>query len=605
VLSDAWFPGWRAWVEVAGAQRGRAAAAGDGDGDEVPVYRANGMLRAVPVPPGRSTVRLRYFPMSVKVGLYGSFLGAVLLLLAAAYALWDRFVRVDHSDELSRVAVNSAGPMAAALLNKVLDFAFAMLALRILGPADAGKYYLAVNIIGFADIFTNFGLNLLTAREVARRPADGPRYLSHTAALRLVLWLVALPGLAGYVWLRQATGSPLAPDTVLAIALLAGALVPGNLNAALSSLFQAHERMVLPAGVTIVSTLVKVAAGALVLLAGFGFVGLAGVAIATNWVTFLVLAGLALREGYGLARGLSGRFLWAMVGISLPLMLNHLLQTVFFKVDVLLLNQLVPNGDIVVGWYSAAYKWVDALLIIPSYFTLALFPLLSRRAADDPEGFRRAYGLALRWLLSLALPIAVTTTFLAPMLVQLLAGSEYLPQGAQALQVMIWFLPLSFANGLTQYVLIAMDRQRWVTISFAIAVTFNLVANYVVIPGHTFGGLTIPAFTFLGAAVVTILSEVVLLLPFRRGLRDLAMPPLLATLWRPAMATSLLALALGGLATAGVPEPIAILAAAPLYPLGIWAVGGITDEDRALAARLLRRSGSAPAPAPGTATSRT
>ena len=73
-------------------------------------------------------------------------------------------------------------------------------------------------------------------------------------------------------------------------------------------------------------------------------------------------------------------------------MLNHLLQTVFFKIDVLLLDQM--RGETVVGWYSTAYKWIDALLIIPAYFTMALFPLMSRRAEDDRAGLARAYGTA-------------------------------------------------------------------------------------------------------------------------------------------------------------------------------------------------------------------
>ena len=72
VLAEAWFPGWRAWV-VEGGLSGFGGGAAE---VEVPVYRADGMLRAVPVPAGRSTVRLEYSPTSLRVGAYASFLGA-------------------------------------------------------------------------------------------------------------------------------------------------------------------------------------------------------------------------------------------------------------------------------------------------------------------------------------------------------------------------------------------------------------------------------------------------------------------------------------------------------------------------------------------------
>jgi len=37
------------------------------------------------------------------------------------------------------------------------------------------------------------------------------------------------------------------------------------------------------------------------------------------------------------------------------------------------------RGEREVGWYSAAYKYLDGLNVIPAYFSLALFPLMTLR----------------------------------------------------------------------------------------------------------------------------------------------------------------------------------------------------------------------------------
>jgi O-antigen/teichoic acid export membrane protein len=319
--------------------------------------------------------------------------------------------------------------------------------------------------------------------------------------------------------------------------------------------------------------------GAMVLLAGFGFVGLAGVSVVVNWVTFGVLGFLLVREGVRPAIKWRPSEMRAMAGVSLPFMLNHLLATVFFKIDVLLLSQL--QGNVVVGHYQSAYKWVDALLIIPSYLTMALFPSMSRQALDDRDALRRAYVRAVRWLISMALPISLATTFLATPLIRILGGAEYLPAGATALSIMIWFLPLSFANGIAQYVLLALDRQRLVTPSFVVAVAFNILANLWAIPRH---GLS-------GAAAVTILSEVALLIPFSYGLRDLGMPPLLATIWRPALAASVMGLVLTAALNVGAPQFLAAALAGGLYVLVLGRIGGIAPEDRQLFRRLIGRTG--------------
>lgn len=64
-LSDTFYPGWRAYV----------------DGVDAPIYRANFVFRAVPVPTGEHTVRFVYDPLSWKIGLYLSGAGLVLLFL--------------------------------------------------------------------------------------------------------------------------------------------------------------------------------------------------------------------------------------------------------------------------------------------------------------------------------------------------------------------------------------------------------------------------------------------------------------------------------------------------------------------------------------------
>ena len=582
VLGDAWFPGWKATVEVAGAGGLRQTV-------EVPVYRADGMLRAVPVPPGYSVVRLAYRPVSIKAGIYGSFLGLMLFILAAAYAIGGRFLRLGQTDELRRAAQNSVLPFAANLLGKLIQFGFAMLMLRVISPAEAGRYTVAVTLIGLTDILANFGLSVWATREAAQRPAEQDRILGQSLFLRLLLWTGAVGLLWAYVVFR--TGAPtggLSADTRLAILLLALGLLPSQLSAALSSIYQAREQLVLPALVSLATTLVNVSAGAALLLAGYGIAGVAAASIVSNLVTLGVFVALGRRAG------IRPRWRGAWLGLGLilaacwPLMLNSLLQTLFFKMDVLLLQGLLPrDGDTMVGWYQAAYKWIDALLIISPSIVMALFPLLSRRAAGDRAGLARAYATTLRWLLMAALPISLATSSLAEPLIGLLAGAQYLPEGANALKLMVWFLPLSFANGLAQYVLIALGRQRWITMSFVLAAAFNLTANWLVIPGHQFGTLTIPAYTYVGAAVVTILSELILWLPFSRGLRDLDVPPLLVLLWRPAMATALAALTVTGARGLGLPAIAATALALGVYALLLVRLGGFGAEDRALVRRVL------------------
>jgi hypothetical protein len=68
VVSEAYYPGWRATV----------------DGAEVPLHRANLMMRAVELPAGRHEIRLEFRPASVRIGAWISVAGLAALLVTGA-----------------------------------------------------------------------------------------------------------------------------------------------------------------------------------------------------------------------------------------------------------------------------------------------------------------------------------------------------------------------------------------------------------------------------------------------------------------------------------------------------------------------------------------
>ena len=562
VLADVFFPGWTATI----------------DGEPAAVLRANGLFRAVQLPPGDHTVEFRYRPLSVRVGGLLSGISGLILLMLAGFIVFSSRARGQVVGTLStaqRIVRNSTFPMAASLLNKVVDLGFALITFRVLGAEGVGAYTFAGVLTTYFDIVVGWGLATLITRDVARDHGAAGRYLGNATALRLLLWL-------GAVAITAVLTGPLAStldidgQLALAIWLLVLGLLPGLLSGVLSALFMAHERMDLPAGVTVFSTISKVVLGLAVLLAGYGYVGLAAVSIVTNLVTLLVLAVL-----YGWLIGLprptlDARMVWLLVAASFPLMLNGLLNQLFFKIDVLLLKPLA--GDLALGWYSTAYKLIDGLQVIPASFVLALFPLLSRYAAEDRARLVRLTETGLKVLLALAFPIAVGTTLLAEPIILLMAGPSYLPESGWALQILIWYLPISFVNGLLQYVLIAVNRQRTLSVAFAAGVAFNVVANL----------LLIPTYGYLAAALVTVASEVVLLVPFlwvaRRSAGSLAV---VGVAWRPAAAAAIMALPVWILSAWST--PLAILAGAATYAAALLALRAITPEERAQLLNAIRR----------------
>jgi hypothetical protein len=106
VLTDPFYPGWRAYV----------------NGDETPILRADYLFRAVALPPGTHTVRFVFAPWSLERGITLSLAGvgvaasAVLVgvgspLLLGLYRRWRTRTRAaDTAERSSTASADGVGP---------------------------------------------------------------------------------------------------------------------------------------------------------------------------------------------------------------------------------------------------------------------------------------------------------------------------------------------------------------------------------------------------------------------------------------------------------------------------------------------------------------
>ena len=601
VLADAYAPGWSAYLRPFGG--------GEGDERALTIHRANSAFRAVYLPEGGQwTVRFTYSPMSFKIGLYVTFLTTMLSLFLLLWWAWGRYYRPGIMGNQARtIAKNSLVPMVLNLANRAVYFAFAMLYLRVLAPEGAGRYAWVISVYGIFEILSRYGLGTLLTREVAADKKQASRYLTNVLALRTLLWaasLILMALVVGGYWFEEAIGR----EELGAVAVFALVMLIANWSDAFSSLFNAFEKMEYPAGLGIAMALLQSTLGALALLLGWGIVGLAWVALAVNlvqlvWLTRLVRTALfrpAWMWDWPLQK-------W-MAAASGPLMINHLLATIFWRIDMWLLLPLA--GAASAGFYSAALKYVDGLNIIPSTFTLAVFPLMSRFARQEGASLARSYRLSVRLLLLISLPIALTVALLAHPLISLLGGASFANAAhtaaaaaapacrlaadlfgwedcaalgmrggsALALQVIIWSIPIGFVNSVTQYALIAADQQRYLTKAFIAGVAVNLLGNL----------LLIPSFGYIGAAVVTILSEICLLILFGRRVREqIGAIDWGDLIWRPALAAAAMGALALGLTSIGTSVWLTILPVWAVYAAVIALLGGFADRDLRVASSAL------------------
>jgi len=469
---------------------------------------------------------------------------------------------------LSRIVLrNSAWGLVAQVAIKVMSFAFSVLVIRKLG-ADAFGQYAAVGAFGAIFIFVaDLGLSPYLVRQFARWRSEpnGHELAQHlygvVVALRLLLSCLAAVLIILAAWLTQRPAVMIGAIALNAITLILYG-VQGTSEAALAG----FERFDYTAAAKIANQLVFLLCGGLALWLGFGYYGL----IIANLLGVVLLTYVCVRgvRALHLVRppGLSVDLWPTLLRASLPFGLIGFALGLSYKFDSVLLD--IFRSDAETGWYNAAYNLVFSVAVLSNVFNTALYPSLAREARTAPEKLPVVVERGLRYLMLLALPIAVGASILASQLVAFLFKSGYEP-AAPILQIIIWTVPLMFTSELLGYVVLIIDQERRAARSVLVSTGLNVGLNL----------LLVPRFGFYAAAVMTVITEAVLVAQHAWTLRDLMRQMnWLATVVRPLAAAVLMGI-VTLLLRAQAPLLVNIVLSAGTYGLGLVGLGVVGRDE--------------------------
>lgn len=394
--------------------------------------------------------------------------------------------------------------LAGDFTSRGLGYVTIILAARWLGSETFGRYTLAATFVGYFIVLAEFGLQNLLVREIARQPALSAKYVAAACVLGIVLATLShgaiISAAVAFGWPAEA-GITVA---VLGLALWANAFSTPCL-AALRGTMQLTEVALIngiTGGILLTATI-------WMLSQRYGMVGVAW-AMALAAGARLVLSVRLAQHGellHGVTSGLDWSLCRRLWQDALPFALTSIAVMIYFRVDIILLSVL--KGEATVGWYAAAYRILDAAMIIPGAIVAVLYPLLARLDASKAHRLRLRSQVA---LFLLSLPLAAAVTYFAGPLTLFLYGPEY-AVAAPVLQVLIWAIIPIFLNAALAYGLYAAGRSTLVSMVNWLNIPLNVGLNWALIP----------ALGMYGAALSTILCELFSLLCYTRashGIRE-------------------------------------------------------------------------------------
>ncbi len=395
------------------------------------------------------------------------------------------------------IARNTAFVTIGGLALKTVSFLFGVFVVRRLGDERFGQYSIVLAFVGLFQIFAELGISQYVMREIARDRSKAGQLFWDLVAVRLVLAAIGIATIT-----LAATGVGYSPGIVMGVFLYTWTFVLSAFTAPLETLLTAHERFDVVAPLTVLGQVSFVALGSLVLLLGWGFIALVGIGIVAMLPQLVVAALVVRRNGYIVSPPRVSPRSWpALVRSGLPFMFISLSLTVTFRFDTVVLSKLVSEQA--VGWYNAAYGLVKSLTFALSGFSVAMVPSLARTYVQDSRQVEVWYRHSVRIIALLGVPVAVGGMLIAEPLIEALYTSEFLPAAA-VFKIIVWDVPLLLFAGFCGNMTTVVGEERAAARIYATSAAANVVLNL----------LLIPVLGIIGAAIVTVVTDLVAAVPF-------------------------------------------------------------------------------------------
>lgn len=365
---------------------------------------------------------------------------------------------------------------------------FVLFVARGLGPRQFGVYALLLAIVEMLAVASGSGYADYLTREAGKDARVGWGLASQLIWLRLAC-VIPLAG-AGVGMLRVLGY----PRTVVAAALwLSFSLVPRSVSEAVQGVLRGLGRYVAYLVVELAFDLALMGGVVLLLIRGGGL----DLIIATEVIAAAVAAGMSmvflLRLRTNERIRLSAR---QLLENSAVFNIYALVVNLYDRIDVVLLSRLA--GDYATGIYSAAYRPLGAIQLVPYGVLYSLLPMMSRNAGGIEE--QRRLERAMGFLLSVAFLVVLATMVFAGPSLTLLLGARY-AEAAVALKILVWAVILRYVNYGLNVRLLAGGHERVFVVTSLVCLGVNFMGNLIFVP----------MYSWRAAAMLTIITELVLL----------------------------------------------------------------------------------------------
>lgn len=403
---------------------------------------------------------------------------------------------MEHSAH--RIARNSVFVLTAMVVDLFVGLIVVVLAANYLGVQGFGQYAF-IRAVGFVLIpLVTFGSQRILIREMSVDKEQAAALVASGLILNVLMAIVA-----GVIAALIAVAFQLVSKVAI-IALCLGMLseVLMVMIKTVNSVFIAYERMIYKCATSILARLLAILFVGIVIYCDLGFDNLFAALALANAMGLLFAFSILTHKFVTPNWSIKFKRINYLLRESCPIAISTFLSQGYTYVYVFLLKAF--QDVIQVSLFQAPQRIIAPLVLLPRSFLFAFVPTLSRMAvnSDSYSGLHYAYRQTLKYIFILTLPVCICGSIYARRIILFLFHKNF--AGAiPSFQILIWAIVPLFLNGLLDFLLTSIKKQRVLIISNGLCFLMSCTLGLILVREYGYLGASWASlFSYCGLLVV-------------------------------------------------------------------------------------------------------
>ena len=391
----------------------------------------------------------------------------------------------------NKIAKNFSYMAGGRILGDVFTFLLFVVIARVYGQNGLGEYSFAMAFSGFLVVFVDYGLTNYSIKELSKKNAFQGDHYGGIFSIRLVLSAIVFLLLILLLPYIPVDGNK---DIIIIISL---SQVIISLVASISAALIARQDSHL---VGIMEFVYRLFSAVAVIIPA-----LLGQSLLVSLATLPIIGFIYLLAIYIFVSKKYGRppiifkisYYINTLKEAFSYALFMLLQQISTRTDVIIIGLMLGLSS--VGVYNAAYRIIFLLMLVAYFVELALMPVITDLFQNKKNDIVRLYNQSFGVVILIAIPISAGLWLTSDEIILLVFGSEFI-ESSLILAVLSWVVLLAFIKSIIGVFLTSCEMQSFRTKGQWYSAFVNIFGTV----------LLIPYLGILGAAIATIISEIVL-----------------------------------------------------------------------------------------------